>query len=200
MTKNKMEIETVDRIITFSENRTSSIKEVNEISDFIESKIQSSNSLRNGGFSNENESPNYSSMSNQKLLTNLCNIDPYEFEYLISDLWTNLGWNTEVTTGSNDRGIDIIAKKTSPIEQKHLLQIKKNAPENTIGSPSIQQYSSLYQQENNVDSVVIITTSTFSEQAQKTAKDLNVKLINGNELCGLIQQNESFDIVEQFCE
>lgn len=121
-----------------------------------------------------------------ELLSQLRQMDEYEFEHLIADVWDERGWEATVTSGSNDRGIDVIAQKSSPFSQKHLIQAKRHSAGNKIGSPDIQQYSSLRHQESGVDAIIVVTTSSFSNQAQKTADDLNVKLINGDNLCDII--------------
>jgi hypothetical protein len=125
-------------------------------------------------------------LSRTELLNKLRGIDEYEFEELVADVWSERGWDTRVTTGSNDREIDVIAEKHSPFHQKQLIQAKRYSTDNNIGSPDIQQYSSLRQQESDVDAIVVVTTSSFSKQAQRTADDLNVKLINGEGFADLI--------------
>jgi hypothetical protein len=109
-------------------------------------------------------------------------MDEYECENLVADLWAQRGWQTQVTTESRDSGIDIIARRSSPISQKHLIQVKRYGPSNKIGRADIQQYGGLYRQESNVDSVIVVTTSSFTEPARATAQKLNVKLIDGAEL------------------
>lgn len=125
--------------------------------------------------------PNRTELSNK-----LQEMNEYEFEELVSDVWSERGWDTRVTTGSNDRGIDVIAEKHSPFQQKQLIQAKRYSSNNKIGSPDIQQYSSLYHQEDNVDSVIIVTTSAFSDQGKKAANKLNIKLVNNNKLIDMI--------------
>lgn len=139
-------------------------------------------------------------LSRNEVLSQLRQIDEYEFEHLVADIWGQRGWETTVTTGSSDRGIDVIAQKSSPFKQKQLIQAKRYSVDNKIGSPDIQQYSSLRQQENEVDAVVIVTTSSFTSQAQQTAKDLNVKLIDGNDLIEMISELDSLDSLSEFLQ
>lgn len=117
-----------------------------------------------------------------RVLDKLRHMDEYEFEHLVAELWQMRGWATRVTSGSNDRGIDVVAEKSSPFYQKQLIQAKRYAKDSKISSPDIQQYSSLRHQEDDVDAVVIVTTSSFTSQAKRSAKDLNVKLIDGSSL------------------
>lgn len=133
-----------------------------------------------------------------KILDQLQRLDGYEFEDLVADLWERRGWETEVTSGSNDRGIDIIARRTNPYQEKVLIQVKRYQPNNTVGSAEIQQYSSLKQQEDSVDKVLVITTSTFSDPALSVADSLNVKCINGPTLAQLIDEYDAHDLFKHY--
>lgn len=125
-------------------------------------------------------------------------LDDYDFEHLIADLWADQGWKTRVHQASNDRGIDVEARRDDPFEQKHLIQAKRYSEGNKVGSEKIQQYASLRHQEENVDAVVIVTTSSYTKQAEEMAADLNLKLINGNDLVQIIQERDASDIVNGY--
>lgn len=125
-------------------------------------------------------------------------IDGYDFEYLIADLWTEQGWKTRVLPASNDRGIDVEARRSEPFEQKYLIQAKRYSASNKVGSEMIQQYASLQYQEENVDAVLIITTSSFTKPAKEIAADLNIKLIDGDDLTKIITKRDARDIVNNY--
>lgn len=137
------------------------------------------------------------SLPQPELLDQLRQIDEYDFEGLVADVWEEYGWNAEVTTGSRDRGIDVIAHKPRPFKQKVLIQAKRYNEENKVSSSEIQQYNSLRYQSNGVDTVVVVTTSSFSDAAKKMAADLNVKLVDGKSLCESISEVNS-DILEDY--
>jgi hypothetical protein len=134
-------------------------------------------------------------VSRKELLEKLRGIDPHDFERLVADVWQNHGWSTTVTIRSNDRGIDVKAKKNHHFKQKYLIQVKQNDIENKVGSPDVQQYGSLRQQEDNVDAVVIITTSSFTTKAEKMAEDLNVKLIDGDGILDMLIETGSLNSI-----
>jgi hypothetical protein len=115
-------------------------------------------------------------------------MDEYDFEELVADLWDRAGWSTEVTSGSGDRGIDVIATRTEMTTEKQIIQAKRYSEGNTVGSQDVRNYATLHQQEPDVDSVVIVTTSRFTEQATQLANDLKVKLVDGDSLCRRISQ------------
>jgi hypothetical protein len=137
-------------------------------------------------------------LSQEELLSRLRDIDEYEFEELVADIWEQNGWETTVTTGSNDGGIDVIAQKSIPYPQKHLLQAKRYAAGNKIGRPDIQQYYSL-KNKPDVDAVAVVTTSSFSSQAEQAAKELNLKLIDSQKLCQIISElNNPQDLLSKY--
>ena len=127
-------------------------------------------------------------------------MDPYEFEHFVADLWERIGWETTVSTASADKGVDITARKSRPYEQLLLIQAKRYGPNTTVGSPDVQQYASLRHQFENVDKVLIVTTNGYSRQAREIAEDLNVKLIDGDGLAELIDEYDSLDLVAEYLD
>lgn len=131
-----------------------------------------------------------SSLSKYELKSLLQNVNEYDFEHLVADLWEHEGWDTSVTKGSNDHGIDVIATKRFPYPEKQIIQAKRYKEGNKVGSQDVQLYSSLQNQEDNVDAVIIATSSSFTKQATTIADKLNVKLVNGNRLAEWISRKE----------
>ena len=127
-------------------------------------------------------------------------MDPYEFEYFVGDLWERMGWETTVSTASADKGVDITARKSTPYDQLLLIQAKRYGPNTTVGSPEIQQYASLRNQFDGVDKVLLVTTNDYTRQAREIATNLNVKLINGDELVELIHEHDSLDLVAKYLD
>lgn len=131
----------------------------------------------------------------QRVLQQLRTMDPYDFEHFVADLWEVRGWNTTVSQESVDQGVDIVATKEDPFPQKQVIQAKRYNSDNTIGSPKIQQYASLRQQEDRADATVIVTTSQFTQQAKNLAQKLNVKLVDAEDLYNLLRETGRFDLV-----
>ena len=147
------------------------------------------------GQNTPHRSSNASEIADPDLVTKLRGLDAYSFEELVADIWTERGWDAVVTDESGDRGVDVVAERRDPIPEKQLIQAKKYAEGNTVGSSDIQQYSSLRHQEQGVDAVAVVTTSTFTQQAKDLADDLNVKLVNIDMLCELIRMEDIYDVV-----
>lgn len=137
-------------------------------------------------------------LSDAEIAARLSQLNGHRFEEFVAELWQRRGWETTVTTRSNDKGIDIIATQDTPYQEKELIQAKRYQEGNRIGGPEIQQYASLRHQENNVDKVVIVTTSGFTDSALSIAKRANLKLIDGKRLVQLVSRLNSSDLVKNY--
>ncbi|WP_336360307.1 restriction endonuclease [Haladaptatus sp. ZSTT2] len=133
------------------------------------------------------------------LRTRMQNIDPYEFEHFVAELWKAQGWDTEVSQASNDMGVDITAWKFDGlVDQKIVIQAKRYAEDNKIGRPAIQQYHSLKQQDSEVDAAVVVTTSSYTSSAKDWANEHNVKLIDGDDLVNLVLDQRRYDLLDEY--
>jgi uncharacterized protein YjbI with pentapeptide repeats len=99
-----------------------------------------------------------------------------------------MGYQTEVSQDSQDGGVDIQAINVRG--EKHLIQVKRYGADTTVGGRKIREYGSLYQLEDGVDNVYVVTTNEFTSQAKEMADKLDVKLVNGTELADRIEQNK----------
>jgi len=130
-------------------------------------------------------------------LTKIREMDAYQFENLVADILKKYDWDVSVTPSSVDRGVDIIAAKLYPFEQKVLIQTKRYAERNRVGGPEVRKYASLRQQEEG-DIVVLVTSSSFTQQANEIANQLNVKLVDGDQLFDMISNLGRHDILERY--
>lgn len=138
-------------------------------------------------------------MSRNGVLGDLLTLEPYHFEEFIADVWQERqGWQTEVTTASNDRGVDVMGQPPGRPNRKTAVQCKRNAPNNPVGRPKIQQYNSLKQTYNDVVSVTVVTTSYFTDNALSEADRLGVKCIDGEQLVELIDRYDAYEILDWY--
>lgn len=118
-------------------------------------------------------------------------LDPLKFEKLIAYIFEEAGWRTELTQGSGDKGIDVIARKRFPVKRKYLIQVKYYNKETTSVSPDeVQQYNSLKEQEPNVDQVLLITTSSYTLQAEELAEMLDIKILDRDDVLHMLNSLE----------
>lgn len=124
-------------------------------------------------------------------MENFCEMDGYQFEDYISNLFRKLGFAVEATDYSNDSGIDLIATYEKPIfSGKYIIQCKNwNSP---VGQPEVRDlYGVVMDQRANKG--ILITPSDYTQQAYDFAKGKNIELINGSVLRTLISDTLGFD-------
>lgn len=118
----------------------------------------------------------------------LYNIDPYLFEVLVANLWQAKGYSTDVRSKSKDRGVDIEAKKGG---YKEVIQAKRYNSNNKISSKTVREYATLYQQIPTANTVVIVTSGSFTDEAKQLANDLKVDIFNGDQVH---RQMDKYDV------
>lgn len=109
-------------------------------------------------------------------------MDGHDFEYFCADILKKNGFiNVEVTRGSGDHGIDVIAEKDGI---SYAIQCKCYT--DNVGNSAVQQAHSgktIY----NKDIAVVMTNRYFTQQAIEEANKLGVKLWDRNKIETLIQ-------------
>lgn len=133
-------------------------------------------------------------------LEQLQEVDAYEFERFVAELWELQGWDTYVTKGADDGGIDVIAEQSKPYPKKEVIQVKRYEPSNSVGRPDVQQYASIRQERTDVDTVVVVTTGRFTDGAENVAKKLNVKLIDGVRLYNHTNALDAFQLARSYID
>lgn len=121
------------------------------------------------------------------LLEIILDIDPFDFEELVMDVITKMGYGNKkenhniVTKKSGDGGIDGIINQDRLGLDKIYIQAKRwNGP---VGRPELQQFSGTLLEKKS-EKGIFITTSDFSKQARDYVSNLkqSIILINGEEL------------------
>lgn len=89
-----------------------------------------------------------------------------EFEELIGNLLERDGWKVEVTQGTRDGGIDVIASRSDPIlgPVKSIWQAKKYAPNRRVRLSEVRELAGILEREH-ATKALIVTTSHLSRDA-----------------------------------
>lgn len=128
-------------------------------------------------FYNRKNTLNNLSSSKNTPFYNFDHMDGHDFEYFCANLLkTNGFYNVEVTQGSGDHGIDILAEKD---DITYAIQCKCYS--SNIGNATVQQAhtgKSLYHK----DIAVVLTNQYFTQQATEEANQLGVKLWDRDKL------------------
>lgn len=129
----------------------------------------------------------------------LQNIEPYEFEEFVAELWELQGWDTTTTQSSNDRGVDVVAEKEDGIvNQKLAIQAKRYSQGNKIGRDDVQQYYSMKVQDADADAAVVVTTSSFTAPAEKWASEHNIKLVDSTDILDVLEEQNAQSLLDEY--
>ena len=133
----------------------------------------------------------------ENLLAQVQAITPVQFERLILDLLTKMGYgagnlaNSQMTKASGDGGIDGIINEDALGLDAVYIQAKKYAPDSKVGRPALQAFVGSLTGEG-ANKGVFVTTSDFSKEARDYLNKVQhrIVLINGDRLARLMIQHE----------
>jgi len=115
----------------------------------------------------------------------LLGLEHWEFENFVADLFSKLGYKTQVRGGSYDEGIDVIAEKDGI---KHYIQCKHY--HGIIGPDKIRDFYGAINAKYSNEIAFFVTTSYFSEEADRFTRGKNIELIDRAKLIKLIRETE----------
>lgn len=111
----------------------------------------------------------------------LYSLPPRKFEELVASVFRNNGFDVELTPETHDGGVDIFAVQKNGFAGStlHLIECKKYSPENKVGIGIVQRMLGVVEQ-HRANQGIIVTTSSFSSDAQVCAKSSQYRLgLNG---------------------
>lgn len=112
------------------------------------------------------------------------NMTPYQFEQFVADALKTKGYKTEVTKGSGDFGIDVIARNKTSI-----IGIQAKHYKDKVGYKAVQEaYSGGKIWKCNEYWVVTSNEHYFTRQAKQGAIELGVKLFNINDFAYMLEK------------
>ncbi len=117
---------------------------------------------------------------------NLMELNPWEFENLVSNLFAKWGLDTKLTRSTKDGGVDAIAFDTRAfLGGKFVIQAKRY--KNTVGVSAVRDlYGTMLNEGANKG--ILVTTSGYGPDAFNFAKDKPIELIDGGQLLYMLDQ------------
>jgi hypothetical protein len=119
---------------------------------------------------------------------------PQDFERLICQLYSRMGYNTELTGCTGDGGIDAYLRKNG---QTTILQCKR--VKGSVGEPVLRDlYGTMIAED--AGNALVVTTGRVSKQAREWAEDKPIEIIELEMLQSLIREkfSESDVVPEDF--
>jgi len=110
-------------------------------------------------------------------------LSPEDFERLVAELFETYGHHTEVAGGTSDHGVDVIVQSAQG--EKWVVQCKRYA--GSVGEPVVRDLFGTLQHEE-AQRAYLITTGSFTSQAQEWAEGKPIVLYDGEQLAKLIRR------------
>ncbi|MCE2508983.1 MAG: restriction endonuclease [Nitrosopumilaceae archaeon] len=128
--------------------------------------------------------PQYYEITEQDIANGFDRFDPYSFERLVARLFTSKGYRTEVTQGSGDMGVDVVASNSS---ETIAIQVKKWR--GNVGGPDVHKtLGSMVS--HRATRALVVTTSDFTNQAYDILRGGSpVDLWNGQRLANEFREH-----------
>jgi restriction system protein len=106
-------------------------------------------------------------------------MDPVDFEQMVANSLTDMGWQTRLTKASGDQGVDVIAEMRG---KRVVIQCKRYA--SPIGNSAVQEaYAG--QSFENADYAAVVSNAEFTWSARQLAETTRVILLHHDALSQL---------------
>jgi restriction system protein len=113
-------------------------------------------------------------------LADIDNMTGIQFEHYVAKLLTHQGYKTQVTAGSRDFGVDVIAQKQAV---KYAIQVKRQAKNVSRRAVSDTVTGKFHY---GCTSAMVVTNVFFTAGAQELAKSTGCRLVDRKELTNWI--------------
>lgn len=115
--------------------------------------------------------------SHQKeLLFDVSEVDSQEYEVMCAEILKKQGWDAEVTKGSGDQGVDIVASKDG---KKVVLQCKLYS--RPVGNKAVQEVAA-GRSHYGGSHAAVVSNAGFTKSAQELAQSTDILLLNHEDL------------------
>ncbi|WP_236652508.1 restriction endonuclease [Streptacidiphilus neutrinimicus] len=120
-------------------------------------------------------------------LTDFQRMTPLQFEHALASLCQRDGCTSvRVVGGAGDLGADVIA--TTPDGRRIVIQAKRYAAANRVGSPEVQKVGGTYYVVHGAHLAAVVTTSGFTQAAVQYARQAGIRLYGARELAGWVSR------------
>lgn len=120
--------------------------------------------------------------------TDLLDMDPFDFERLVKDLFVSMGYEAWRTRNSHDGGIDAVAllrNRITPVEC--VIQAKRYRK--LVPPRDLQALMGAMAETGTATHGVLVTTSWLSDRSRQRARARRIATIEGGALASLIEQH-----------
>ncbi len=134
---------------------------------------------------------NFRLINRVRTVKDLIGMAPFQFEHLCRLLFEKQGYKVHVTRPTNDGGVDVAGSRG---DERIVAQCKRYT-KHSVGRPDLQRFYGTFEDES-ADHGFFLTTSRFTDQAAKFARNKPITLVDGEELARWINRYASGNLDE----
>ena len=138
-----------------------------------------------------------STMNMQRMLelradpARLFELSPRDFEHLIRELFSEFGFDVELTKRTRDGGIDIVAVRHRTYLQKYLIEVKLYRADRKVGVEVVRALHGVAE-DAGATNAVLVTTSGFTSKAAEYI-ERNRWLLEGRDFEDIVQWLQDYE-------
>jgi restriction system protein len=110
----------------------------------------------------------------------LLSMDPYDFEQLVANLFTKMGYNTQRTGRSGDGGVDVEVRSDDPLASG-LIVISVKRLKRTVAAHYVRELAGTVHDRDAIKGI-LVTTSGFGPSSWEFAAKNRLELVDGERL------------------
>lgn len=114
----------------------------------------------------------------------LLGLTPQQFEELVAEVWSRLGYNVELTKKTWDGGYDIIAVRRAEADFRFLIECKRYRPARRVGVSLVRALYGV-KEHMGATKAILATTSTFTGPATEFLQDHHWE-VEGRDFSGVL--------------
>lgn len=116
-------------------------------------------------------------------LEDLYSLSPREFEELVASIFSNEGYEVNITPATRDGGIDVIAERRNSLDlpDQWIIQCKRYRQDNKVSVNVVRQLAGVKSLLNSRNAA-LITTSEFTREANLFAECAGIDLVDRKKL------------------
>jgi SNF2 family DNA or RNA helicase len=121
---------------------------------------------------------------------NVNDLDPYDFEVFVCDLFEKMNYNTRITKKSRDGGIDIHLRQNTPTGiLEMVVQCKHKENQNSVvGVDKVRELFGVLSSNHKYIKGFLVTNGKFANDSYDFVNGKNIELIDGVNLKGYVEK------------
>ncbi|MDD2509905.1 MAG: SNF2-related protein [Syntrophomonas sp.] len=123
-----------------------------------------------------------------KTIEYIMSLNPTEFENLVAELYSNMGYNVKLTPPTRDNGVDVLAQRQTETGRDYLAIQCKHYKTGPVGVEPARALYGVINSEPSITKGILICSGEFSSDCKSFVRNKRIELVNGSVLLGLIKR------------